>query len=251
MRLVGIVVVGAFALAVLGCGGGETVIRNGEPDAKTLAAEAGPGESASAPALGITVVGTGSAKAVPDVAEWSFGVRSEAESAEAAMRENGVATSRVIAALKAAGIARRDLRTEQISLYPQTDEYGHSVNGYSASNTVHATIRNVDRAGTVIDAAVRAGANEIYGPNLLVSESDEQYAQAVDSAYDDARRRAEAVAAKAGVVLGRPIAIVEGGGGGDVVYGEAYRTAADLAVPIEPGTQQIQATLTVTFEIST
>lgn len=254
MRRIAIVVIGLSAAALAGCGGGEADL-GGSADQTSLAAgyQQTPGDPAVA-AHGITVVGTGSAKAVPDVTEWSFGVRSEAETAAAAMKENAAATKRVIDALKAAGIDGDDLRTEQVSLYPRMHEEGRiegapGILGYTASNTVHATVHGVNRAGAVVDTAVGAGANEIYGPSLRVSESDDEYAQAVDAAFDDARAKAEAIAAKAGLTLGRPLAIVEGGGGGPLPrYAEA--TALDASVPIEAGSQEIQALLTVTFAVS-
>jgi uncharacterized protein YggE len=256
MKSMAILLAAAAALLAAGCGG------SGDADDGSSAAPAAeraslasygdqpaPGGGMVSPA-GITVMGTGSAKAVPDVAEWSFGVRSEAESAAAAMRDNAAVAKRLIDALKSAGIKGDDLRTESVSLYPQQDEMGQNIIGYSASNTVHATMP-ISKAGTVIDKAVAAGANEIYGPNLRVSDSDAQYAQAVDEAFDDARSRAEAVAQKAGVTLGRPIAIVEGGGAGPIPYYGARTLAEGAAdVAIEPGNQEIQAVLTVTFAIS-
>jgi hypothetical protein len=145
----------------------------------------------------------------------------------------------------------KDLRTEQVSVYPRTSSDGLSVTGYDASNTVRATIRGLERAGAVVDAASEAGANQIYGPSLTVSDAAAQYRSAVDAAYDDARARAEAIAAKAGVALGAPVAIVEGGGGvGPVPLAErAVASDAGADVPIEPGVQDVAATLTVTFAI--
>jgi hypothetical protein len=200
---------------------------------------------------GITVIGSGTARTVPDVADWSFGVQSEAETASAALNAAGEATRRIVAALRDAGIAKEDLRTEQVSLYPRTTDDGRAVIGYTAASTVHATVRDLGKAGSVVDAAVEAGANQIYGPTLRVSDSRAQYRAAVDAAFDDARAHAEALAAKAGVTLGGPIAIVESGGS-PPVFAEGERLAADAAqgVPIEPGTQEIGATLTVTFAIS-
>jgi uncharacterized protein YggE len=256
MKSMAILLAAAGALLAAGCGGsGDADEGSGVAPAAERASLASygdqptPGGGLVSPA-GITVMGTGSAKAVPDVAEWSFGVRSEAESAAAAMRDNAAVAKRLIDALKSAGIKGDDLRTESVSLYPQQDEMGQNIIGYSASNTVHATMP-ISKAGTVIDKAVAAGANEIYGPNLRVSDSDAQYAQAVDEAFDDARARAEAVAAKAGVTLGRPVAIVEGGGGSPIPY-YAERAMAEGAtdLAIEPGQQEIQAVLTVTFAIS-
>jgi uncharacterized protein YggE len=255
MKSVAILLAAAAALLAAGCGGSDDNEGDGSSRTAESAQLASYGDQpAGAPVVsqaGITVTGTGSAKAVPDVAEWSFGVRSEAESAAAAMQANAAASKRLIGALKDAGIKDEDLRTESVSLYPQQDELGRSITGYTASNTVHATMP-ISKAGAIIDRAVAAGANEIYGPNLRVSDSDAQYAQAVDEAFDDARARAEAVARKAGVSLGRPIAIVEGGGGGGPIpyYGRAALAEGAADVAVEPGQQEIQAVLTVTFEIS-
>lgn len=255
MKSMAILLAAAAALLAAGCGGsgdaddGSSVAPAAERESlASYGDQPAPGGGLVSPA-GITVMGTGSAKAVPDVAEWSFGVRSEAESAAAAMRDNAAVAKRLIDALKSAGIKGDDLRTESVSLYPQQDEMGQNIIGYSASNTVHATMP-ISKAGTVIDKAVAAGANEIYGPNLRVSDSDAQYAQAVDEAFDDARARAEAVAAKAGVTLGRPVAIVEGGGSPIPYYAERAMAEGATDLAIEPGQQEIQAVLTVTFAIS-
>ena len=216
-----------------------------------LSAESLAAGGAAVSAAGITVVGTGTATATPDTAEWSFGVQTSGETAQAALASNSEAMARVVAALKAAGIAEDDLQTEQVSVYPRTSDDGISIVGYDASNTVRATIRNLDQAGAIVDAAVAAGANQVYGPNLTVSDTEAQYSAAVDAAFDDARARAEAIAEKAGLTLGAPVAIVEGGGGGAVpYYGRAGAEAAAAAdVAVEPGTQDVGASLTVTFAI--
>ena len=206
---------------------------------------------AAVSAGGITVVGTGSVSTTPDTAEWSFGVQTSADSASAALSANSDAMNRVLAALKDAGISGDDLQTEQVSVYPRTSDDGISIVGYDVSNTVRATIRDLDQAGGIVDAAVAAGANQVYGPSLTVSDAEAQYRAAVDAAFDDARARAEAIAEKAGVTLGAPVAIVEGGGGVPVpYYGRAMAEAAAADVAVEPGTQDVGASLTVTFAIS-
>jgi uncharacterized protein YggE len=214
-----------------------------------LSAESLAGGGALASAPGITVVGTGSAQAVPDVAEWSFGVQTSADTAEAALSANSDAMEQVLAALRDAGVAGDDLRTEQVSVYPRTGDDGLSVTGYDASNTVRATIRDLDAVGGIVDAAVRAGGNQVYGPTLTVSDAQAQYGAAVEAAFDDARARAEAIAEKAGVALGAAVAIVEGGGGGGLPAFERAAMDAGADVPIEPGVQDVGATLTVTFAI--
>mgnify|MGYP003287858752 CR=1 FL=1 len=253
--LVAVVLAAAFAT---GCSGDE------ESPGTTLGASSGDSAVAAAEKIGfqqvagssgalvgITVVGSGTARTVPDVADWSFGVQSDAETASAALNAAAGATRQIVKALRDAGISKEDLRTEQVSLYPRTTDDGRAVIGYTASSTVHATVKELGKAGSVVDAAVAAGANQIYGPTLRVSDSRAQYRAAADAAFDDAKAHAEALAAKAGVTLGGPVAIVESGGSPPVLT-EGERLMADAAqgVPIEPGTQEIGATLTVTFAIS-
>jgi hypothetical protein len=256
MKLVVLATVAAASLAAAGCGGGgggSEVALSGYSGAGDMATSATPVQPGGAvTANGITVVGTGTADVVPDVADWSFGVRSQGATASAALEANASAMKAVLGALKDAGISKEDLQTTEVSLYPETADDGRTVTGYSASSTVTATVRNLGDAGKVVDAAVRAGANDVYGPNLHPSDTDPQYREAVDKAFDDARAHAEAIAAKAGVSLGAPVAIVEGGGsvpGPYTAYDRA--TAAAEVAPVEPGTQQVSASLTVTFAIAT
>jgi len=237
----------------LGQGQGDVAVV-GEPGKGTAAAQISyqPGGGASGTLPGITVIGSGTARAVPDVADWSFGVQSDAETASAALKAASEATRKILGALRDAGIGKEDLRTEQVSLYPRTTDDGRAVIGYSASSAVHATVRDLGKAGTIVDAAVAAGANQVSGPSLRVSDNRAQYSAAIEGAIDDARVRAQALAAKAGVTLGAPVAIVESGGGGYPVpmYDRAAGAMAEAGVPIEPGIDEISATLMVTFAIS-
>jgi uncharacterized protein YggE len=257
----------SLALVAAGCGGGNDSAP-GQPSPEPVAVAGGgvagapgkdlaaagadfsPVQRASGSGLpGITVVGTGTASAVPDVSDWSFGVQADAASAADALKAASASSRRIVAALRNAGVERKDIRTDQVSIYPHMSSDGRSVDGYSASASVSAVVRDIGRAGKVVDAAVQAGANQVNGPNLRLSDDSAQYRTAVDAAYDDARARAEAIAAKAGVALGAPVAIVEGGGyGGPAPYGVRTLDAA-AEVAIEPGTQDVTATLTVTFAV--
>ncbi len=196
----------------------------------------------------VTVNGTGKIESVPDRAEASFGVVTRAETAQQAAKENAERMRRVIDALRDAGVADKDIRTQELALMPHYDKDAQGITGYEASNTVVASSR-LEKVGAALDAAVAAGANRSYGLTLARSDRDELYRKALAAAFDDARAKAEAIAAKAGVTLGAPVAVVEGGGGGPIAYGESA-AALDRAVPIEAGSQQIQAFLTVTFAIS-
>jgi uncharacterized protein YggE len=235
MTLVRIAAVASLALVVAALGG---VAR---PEAAQSADEATP--------AGLTVTGLGSVRTVPDRASFSFGVETQAATARAALTQNAAEAKKLLDALRAAGIAAADLQTSQVSLNPRTDERGTGIVGYSAITTVTATLRDLSRAGAVVDAAVDAGANTVSGPSLTRGDTDAQYRQALRLAYADAKAKAEALATAAGKTLGAVTAIVESSSG-SVPYAVAKDAAASTAVEIAPGTQSVDAVVTVTFALS-
>jgi uncharacterized protein YggE len=212
------------------------------------AAVALPGAATSAAAEegGITVQGTASVTSVPDRAELSFGVESQGESARAALAANAAEMRRVIAALKAAGAT--NVKTQHVSLSPRYDERSQA-QGFTAVNSVSATVTNLARAGAVIDAAVDAGANQVYGPSLSRGDQSALYRQALKAAVDDARASAQALASASGLALGRITTVVEGGGARPLPFAAADKAMAE-STPIEPGTQDVTATVSVTFSVS-
>lgn len=193
----------------------------------------------------ITVQGSASATGVPDRAQLSFGVETQATSAKAALNANAAEMRKVIAAVKAAG--GTSIQTQSVSLSPRYDEK-NSVTGYTATNTVGATALDLAKAGALIDAAVAAGANQVYGPSLSVADQEGLYRKALAGAVADARTKAQALAAAAGVSLGRITGVVEGGGAVPMPL-DAAKSSEAGSTPIEPGRQQIGATVTVTFSI--
>jgi uncharacterized protein len=198
---------------------------------------------------GITVNGTGTGRAVPDQATFSFGVHTEGATAKAALAANSVKMSQVIAALKQAGIAERDLQTQNVSVMPRQNATGQ-VEGFTADNSVQVLVRKMAEAGAVVDAAVTAGANNTSGPSFDQSGREAVYRSALRAAVADARTKAEALAAEAHASVGRVTRIVEGSADQPVPMYAAR--AADTAVqtPVEPGTQEVQASVTVTFGLS-
>jgi uncharacterized protein len=212
-----------------------------------------PDEATSAAAdttRSITVTGTGTVDAVPNRAEVSFGVVTDGSTANDALAANAAQARRLTAALRSAGVAERDIQTQQVSISPVFDEGGRQVSGYQARNTVVARIRALGRTGAVIDAAVEAGANEVYGPNLSVADRSALERGALQDAVADARGRAQALATAAGVSLGRVLTVVEGGGvAPPIPFAAADRAVAESATPISPGTQELGAVVTVTFAV--
>lgn len=204
--------------------------------------------AAGDPADGITVQGTASVVAVPDRAEISFGVESPAQTARAALAANAAEMRKVIAALKAAGAT--EVKTQSVSLSTRYTQAGEP-NGFVAQNTVTAKVADVAKAGPAIDAAVDAGANQVYGPSLTRSNQAELYRQALKAAVADARLRAQAIAGAAGATLGKVTDVTENGSGPQPLAIESQKAGvADSSTPIEPGTQEIAASVTVTFAIA-
>jgi uncharacterized protein len=189
----------------------------------------------------ITVSGSGTATSIPTQATISFGVQTQDPSAKAALTQNSREMQQVIDALKKAGA--QDVQTQSVSLSPTYGDTGQ-LTGYSASNTVSATV-TFAAAGATIDAAVGAGANQVYGPSPLVGDLEAQYQKALVDAVENARARGEVLAKAAGQTLGSVASIVEGGSA--TVPMPYAKAAADAATPVVAGPQDTTASVTVTF----
>ena len=123
---------------------------------------------------------------------------------------------------------------------------GNRITGYQASNSVQVTAP-LGKAGDLVDTAVRAGANNVDGPNLDTADKSSLYDKALGKAFADAKGKAQAIASAAGLTLGAPVKVHEGGST-PVVYAEqALRAAPSAATPVEAGTQQVQASVTVIY----
>jgi len=184
------------------------------------------------------------------------GVETYMRQTAAAARESAAVTmNAVLEALAARGVAKRDLRTALLSLSPLTDyssDKGPRVTGYQGANSVSVTVRDLATAGTLIDAALGAGATSLDGLDFSVADPSAAEEQARKQAMDDARRRATTIAAAAGVKLGAVTGVVEGGGGGPVPYPapRAMAFKAEAAdTPVEAGSQEIAVTVSVAFAI--
>jgi hypothetical protein len=194
----------------------------------------------------VTTTGHGVVTVVPDEASVSAGVHTQAASAAAALAQNAQLMNAVVAALKAAGGS--DLQTQQVSLYPQTNDQ-NQVTAYVADNSVSAKTK-IARVGALIDAAVGAGANTVNGPTLDVSDRDARYRDALGKAVEDARAKAAALARAGGFGVGQVSSVTEQAASGAPVPVYEAAAAKSSATPIEPGTQDVTADVTVTFRIN-
>jgi uncharacterized protein len=200
----------------------------------------------SSPGTVITVTGTGTVDATPDQASFDFGVTTNGATAAEALRRNASHARAIIYALRKAGVHAADIQTTQVSLWPQTSSDGRTIIGYQASNSVQVKAA-IGKAGTLVDAAARAGANNIDGPNLDTADKSALYNQALKQALVEAKGKAQAIAAAAGLTLGSIVKVEEGSSSAGPMPLFAAARDASGGVPIQAGTQQIQASVTVTY----
>lgn len=199
----------------------------------------------------VTVGGSATVRSAPDEAVVVLGVRTDADTAEAAMAENAERMGAVIRALLDQGLREEDLATSYLSLYPRYSDSGMSVVGYTAENQVTVTVGDLDRVGRLIDRAVEAGANLTSGITFRLSGENEAADRALAEAVADARGKAELLAAAAGASLGEVISIAEAGSPipPPVYYDYAVAEAA-AAPPVLPPELETQVSVTVVWALA-
>ena len=210
---------------------------------------------APAPVPTLSVAAEGRSLRAPDVAEVSGGVVTSAPTAAAAMAENATRMSAVVAAVRKAGIAERDIQTSGLSLQAQ---YRYEQNrppvltGYQASNTVSLRLRKLPEAGRLLDTLVAVGANQLNGPTFRVDDETAALDEARIAAVATAKARAELYAKAAGVRLKRILTISESGGEQPsprpMMMVRAMKSA-DADTPVVPGEVALTVTVNVTWEI--
>lgn len=203
----------------------------------------------------LDVSATGHVTRTPDIATIRAGVVTQSGTAAAALSANAAQMARVVAALKGAGIAERDLQTSNVSLSPQyryADNQPPAITGYQANNTVSVKFRDIAKSGAVLDALVKAGANQIDGPAMSLDMPGAALDEARADAVKQARARAELYARAAGLRVERIVSIAEAGeNAGDtprppMMY-MARAAKADAATEVLAGETEVSATVQVRF----
>ena len=192
----------------------------------------------------------------PDVAEVSGGVVSTAPTASAAMAENAQKMNAVVAAVRKAGVAERDIQTAGLSLQPQfryENNQSPVLTGYQASNTVNLRVRNVADTGKLLDALVAVGANQIGGPNFRLDDDAAALDEARQAAVRTAKARAELYAKATGLRIKRLLTLAESSGiepGPRPMMARAMAMdSAKESAPVEPGEVALTINLTTVFEL--
>jgi uncharacterized protein YggE len=222
--------------------------------AAALSVHAGP--TAAAPATAndpathtITVSASGKVTVVPDVARVTLGVTITRPTVKAARADAAASMTKIIAGLKALGIADADIQTVGLNLYPQYSNGSSTrIDGYTISEQLQITVRDLDKAGDVIDTATAKGATDVSGISFELADPDKAMNDARASAVAAARVSAQAMATAGHVSLGNVVAITDASPAMPIYYGAA-RSAADSATPIKVGTQDVSVTVTVVFAI--
>jgi uncharacterized protein YggE len=203
----------------------------------------------------LDVNATGEVTRVPDVAVISAGVVSRSATATGALQDTADSMSRVLTALKRAGVEDRDIQTSNVSLNP---EYRYVENqppqlvGYTASNNVTVRFRDIRNSGKILDALVAQGANQINGPTLTVDKPEAALDEARAKAIAIGRARADLYARSLGLRVVRVVAVNESGGSYPVPPPMPMYARAEMAqakTSIEPGEQKLQVNLAITFEL--
>lgn len=203
----------------------------------------------------LSVSSSAEASRVPDIANVSAGVVTQAADADAAMQANSAQMQKVMAAIRKAGIAERDVQTTGVNVHPRYDYRDNTppkITGYQATNTVSIKVRDIGELGDVLDGLVASGANQVHGPSFDIDDKDAVYDEARRAALEKAQARATMYADALGMRVRRIASISEGGGFSPQprMMAMAMDSAESRSTPpISPGETTLTVNLDVVFEL--
>ena len=204
----------------------------------------------------LSVSTTAEASRTPDIATLSTGVVTQAADANAAMRDNATQMDKVMAALRAAGIAPRDIQTSGINLNPQyryAENQPPAIVGYQASNTVNVKVRELARLGKVLDALVAQGANQINGPSFGIDQPEAALEEARLAAVKKSQAQAQTYARALGLQVKRIVSISEGGASlprpMPMMRAMAAADASFKETAVAPGESTVSVSVEMVFEL--
>ena len=229
----------------------------------------------------LSLTAEGQSRRTPDIALFNAGVVTQAGTATEALADNSRRMDRVIAALKRAGIAERDIQTSAISLQPRYSDperdaqmlarstgrpyvpptEAAKIIGYEARNTVQVRVRKLGEMGKIIDTLISEGANQVDGPNFTLDEPREALDEARREAVAVGRQRAELYAQATGMRVARLLSVSEGGGyypvqqaivvtGSRIGYGGAPPPPPPPPAPVSPGELSLGVNVSMQFELT-
>jgi uncharacterized protein len=212
-------------------------------------------EQSTSPLSSIRVTGQSTITASPDRAQLDVGVETHAQQSQAAATQNATRLTAVLAALRKAVGSSGEIKTAGYSLNAEYEYHpngARTLTGYVANNVVHVTLNDLGKVGNVIDAATDAGANQVQDVRFTLSDQQAVRAQALREAVLRAKADAGVLAATLDLKVLRIIAVDSSDGGGifqRVVPMAHTLAAAKAPTPIEPGTIDVTANVTLTVEV--
>jgi len=198
----------------------------------------------------------GETRVAPDMATITLGVMVEAPSAQAAMQQNAARMNQVVAALKKAGIAERDIQTSGLNLSPQ---YAYEQNtpprlvGYQASNQVTIRVLDLARLGAAVDATVNAGANQVHGISFGLKDPTAAENAAREAAVKALVAKADLYARATGYRVARLVSLSEGGGYSPqppVPMAAMVRMDKAESTPVAAGELSVRVDVTGLYELA-
>jgi hypothetical protein len=203
---------------------------------------------------GVVVVGTGMASADPELAQVSFGVELQGEDADTLVSEAAQKMEAAMAAAREFGILEEKTRTMNYNLWVETvhDPNTGRPTGqitYHLSHQVQVTTDKIDTVGELLAGIVGAGANAVSGVNFTVEDTAALVEQAREAAIADAQARGEHIADQLGIALGKPVAVIEGGGSGPVFAADRGMGGGMAEAASAPGMTPGSFSVTVSMRI--
>ena len=206
------------------------------------------------PTKSITVIGEAKTQQKTQIAEFNAGVSAVNDNKDVAIAEVNQKIQTIIAAIKTFGIPEKDIKTQNLSVYQSEESYWEEGRQKSrpgqwrVSNNITVTLRDVNKASDLADILVKNGATNVYGPNFSVEDTSQDQATLFDQAIKNAQEKAEIIARSSGGKLGKILTVTEGYQS-TAYKGLAFEGGGGGGPALEPGSQTIQKTVTVVFEL--
>jgi uncharacterized protein len=206
------------------------------------------------------VTGKSEIVTVPDEAQVSVGIESNASSVASAQNQTNIIINNITDAMDKLGVDKKDIQTQNYSVYPQYDynEPGRPrITGYQVTTNLRITVRDFEKLNEVIDSSTSLGANQVGGINFSMSDEkrDELTKQARKEAIEDAQEQAQELAGLAGIKLGKVINVYESPMyeppmyyGGEARMDLAVETKSAEPTQIQPGSTDFNYSVTLSYE---
>ena len=217
---------------------------------KSLAADI----TTSSTTKSINIIGDGEVNATPDIAYLFLGVTTDKSTTTEALKANSTAMSNIMAAIKKEGLKDEDIKTSNYNLSPKYD-YDKATEksilvGYTVSNTLNVTVKDISKVGQIIDTAVASGANISNGVSFGISDYGKYYNMALVNALSNAQSKAQAIANSLNIKLTTPAKITENSSGVPTNYPVAINAKLESAdsTSIQAGTYKVKANINLVYE---